>query len=241
MFFRIILEIIIWISICFYVKRIFENVNKIKKEYNESSYCKITHRSFREVFWDKGNYGEFLTYYELKSYEEYGNKFLFNIYIPKIDGETTELDLIMITKKGIIVFESKNYSGWIFGDKNSKYWMQVLPKGTGESYKTSFYNPIYQNKGHINNLKRILDENIPYFSIIVFSERCVLKKKPQDTNEIKVIHRNSVINAVRKIYDINPDIIDDKKICEIYNKLFVFSQVNDEVKKKHIQNIRNNH
>lgn len=234
-----LLLIIFWIILYFYLKKIFEEINKIKKEYNESTYCKITNKSFREVFWDKGRYGEFLTYYELKLYEEYGNKFLFNLYIPIANERTTELDLIMITKKGIIVFESKNYSGWIFGDKNSKYWMQVLPKGKGNSCKTQFYNPIFQNKGHINNLKRLLKEDIPFFSVIVFSERCVLKKKPQDTNEIKVIHRNGVSNAVRKIYDINLDVIDDQMVCEIYNKLFVFSQVNEDIKKKHIQNIRN--
>ena len=38
----------------------------------------------------------------------------------KEDGETSEVDLIFITQKGIFVFESKNYSGWIFGDEKSR-------------------------------------------------------------------------------------------------------------------------
>lgn len=40
-----------------------------------------------------------------------------NLYLPKEDGSTTEIDLIMLSETGILVFESKNYSGWIFGDE----------------------------------------------------------------------------------------------------------------------------
>lgn len=49
-----------------------------------------------------------------------------NLYIPKRDGTITEIDLIMLSQTGIYVFESKNYSGWIFGDEKSKKWMQTL-------------------------------------------------------------------------------------------------------------------
>lgn len=34
-------------------------------------------------------------------------------------GKTTEIDLLMIHEKGIFVFESKNYSGWISAVKTS--------------------------------------------------------------------------------------------------------------------------
>lgn len=37
-----------------------------------------------------------------------------NIYVP-YNGKTSEIDVLMIREKGIFVFESKNYSGWIFG------------------------------------------------------------------------------------------------------------------------------
>mgnify|MGYP002509292044 CR=1 FL=1 len=35
---------------------------------------------------------------------------LFNLYIPKDNGETTELDVVLLHESGIYVFESKNYS-----------------------------------------------------------------------------------------------------------------------------------
>ena len=55
----------------------------------------------------------------------------------KEDGETSEVDLIFITQKGIFVFESKNYSGWIFGDEKSRNWTAMLPN----KQKHQFYNP----------------------------------------------------------------------------------------------------
>ena len=67
-----------------------------------------------------GQRGEKLTARELNLVRLFGRngKVLRNVYIPKEDGETTEIDLLFITAKGIFVLESKNYSGWIFGSES---------------------------------------------------------------------------------------------------------------------------
>ena len=44
-------------------------------------------------------------------------------------GRTSEIDLLMIHEKGIFVFESKNYSGWIFGSADQLHWTQSLQNG----------------------------------------------------------------------------------------------------------------
>ena len=80
--------------------------------YQKSGYKSASGNSFLKTILDKGNYGEFLTFVYLEKLE--GNhKIMTNLYIPKSDGTTTEIDLIMISQTGIYVFESKNYSGWI--------------------------------------------------------------------------------------------------------------------------------
>ena len=33
----------------------------------------------------------------------------------------TQVDVVVATKKGIIVFEIKDYSGWIFGNEQQRY------------------------------------------------------------------------------------------------------------------------
>ena len=119
-----------------------------------------------------------------------------NVYLPKEDGTTTEIDLIMITATGIYVFESKNYSGWIFGDENTKFWTQSL-KG-GKKYR--FYNPIWQNKKHISVLKKHLrlDNNV-FRSYIIFSERCELKKMFVNSPEVlSILEINQIHSELSK-------------------------------------------
>ncbi|MCR4761760.1 MAG: NERD domain-containing protein [Oscillospiraceae bacterium] len=94
-----------------------------------------------------GQYGEDLTADVLKWSKRFGYKgaMLRNVFIPKENGETSEIDLLYITQKGIFVIESKNYSGWIFGNGNDQYWTQSLPN----KQKKRFYNPMKQNRTHI--------------------------------------------------------------------------------------------
>lgn len=212
---------------------------KIKK-YNKESYYKITNISYFKVINDTGKYGEYLIYKNLKSFEDNGAKFLFNIYVPKNDEETTEIDVLMISSKGVFVFESKNYSGWIFGNDNKKYWYQTLPTGRGKSRKIKFYNPVFQNNTHIKYLKSLIGDQVPVYSIITFSERCTLKNVNVQSSEVYVINRYQVYNLISSIYNSNPENqIDDTQIEKIYNTLYPHTQIDENAKQLHIENIHN--
>ena len=56
----------------------------------------------------KGNYGEKLTAWELKLVRFFGRdgKILRNVYIPKDNGQTSEIDVMFITEKGIFVIDN---------------------------------------------------------------------------------------------------------------------------------------
>lgn len=214
---------------------------KKDKEYKNGAYYQITKHSYFSVKHNTGRYGEYLTYKHLKQFETSGAKFLFNIYIPKENGETTEIDVLMICKKGLFVFESKNYSGWIFGSENQKNWYQTLPAGRGRSHKEHFYNPIMQNRSHIKHLKSFLGEQVPMRSIIVFSDRCTLKSVQICNKDISVINRYSVAPVVSGICNQIPnDLFTDKDITELYNKLYPYTQVDEISKMQHVVNIHNN-
>ena len=208
------------------------------RNYKSSSYYRITKASPIQLFCDKGKLGEYLTYKHLRGTEKNGAKFLFNVYIPKGDGETTEIDVLMIHAMGLFVFESKNYSGWIFGSENQKNWYQTLPQGRGRSHKESFYNPIMQNRTHIKHLKALVGEEIPTHSIITFSERCTLKKVEVKSEDIRVINRDMVCDAVASICARSEAaVLSNEQICDIYNKLYPYTQVSNAVKEQHVQNI----
>ena len=167
---------------------------------------------------DKGKYGEYLSFNKLEKIK--GNhKILTNVYLPKGNGETTELDLIYIHQTGIYVLELKNYSGWIFGDEGSKYWMQTLKNGQ----KQKFYNPIRQNDTHIKYLTRLLqiEENC-IKSIIAFSERCTIKKMVVNSKNIKVINRDDLNKTIGRFIHNSRNIF---QMDKIYEKIKIFLNI----------------
>lgn len=184
-----------------------------------------------------GKLGEAFTAKELKYVQLFGRKgkILRNVYVPKDNGETSEIDLLYITQKGIFVFESKNYSGWIFGDEKSQKWTMMLPN----KEKHSFYNPIKQNQTHIKWLRNYIGEEIPLFSIIVFSERCELKKVTIASSDIKVIKRDFTYATVRDIWNKNEDCLSGEEVENLYKNLQKLTKVSKETKEVHIQNIKN--
>ena len=203
-------------------------------KYRKSEYKTASGNSFIRTLIDKGNYGEFLIFYKLEKLNG-SHRLMTNLYLPKEDGSTTEVDLIMISETGIYVFESKNYSGWIFGDENQKNWTQSL-KG---NQKHRFYNPIWQNKGHISGLKYTLALDDAYFkSYIVFSDRCTLKKVSVKSKNIKVLKRNALLKSVGRD-DLNSDLIlSPQEVEAIYLKLKAYTCVDPSVKKAHIDHIK---
>ncbi len=210
-------------------------------DYKNSSYHKITKLPYREVKYDMGKYGEYLTYKQLKKFEKKGAKLLFNLYIPKENGETTEIDVLMISPEGIFVFESKNYSGFIFGDEDRQNWCQTLPTGRRRSHKEYFYNPIMQNRSHIRHLDALLDIEVPIWSIIVFSDRCTLKSITIRGNDVDVVNLRDVKYVV---YDIcnqtQSNWLTEEDIEYIYDKLYPYTQVDEDIREQHIENIYNN-
>ena len=183
-----------------------------------------------------GRRGEKLTERELRLMSLFGRKgkTLRNVYLPKENGETSEIDVLYITQKGIFVFESKNYSGWIFGDEDRQNWTASLPN----KQKFQFYNPIRQNKAHIKWLQTYVGAKVPQFSIIVFSERCELKKITLKSDDVKVIRRNETYATVRGIWDASPDKLSDGEIAALYEMLKPLTNVDEAVKAAHIQDIQ---
>jgi predicted RNA-binding Zn-ribbon protein involved in translation (DUF1610 family) len=184
-----------------------------------------------------GRRGEKLTERELKIVRLFGRKgkVLRNVYVPKENGETSEIDVIYITQKGIFVFESKNYSGWIFGDEKSQYWMAMLPN----KIKNQFYNPIKQNRTHLKWLGRYLGDDIPLFSLIVFSERCELKKITVESPDVKVIKRDRIYATVRSIWESTEDRLTEEQVNELFVRLKNLTNVDQATKEAHIASINN--
>lgn len=216
---------------------IFAAVGIVLLRYSRTSYYKLTHTPYLNMRCSTGKYGEYLIYKVLRRYEREGGRFLFNLYLPKPGGETTELDVVLLCRGGIFVFESKNYSGWIYGRESDYTWTQILPYALRDRDK-KFYNPILQNRGHLKHLQNLVGEDVPLHSVIVFSERCMLKKVKFTRKEVRVIKRSKLRRTVKRICAKHPDVLDDTAIQELYSLLYPYTQVRRNIKTQHIKSIR---
>lgn len=161
-----------------------------------------------------------------------------DLYIRNRYGNYSQIDLVLATKVGIIVFEVKKYSGWIFGNGNQNKWTQVLAYGKQKNY---FYNPILQNKKHIENIKtKLIDfQNIPFFSVVVFFGDCEFR-------DVSFIPNNTFLTKSPRAIDVVKKIIRENEPANYKSKRDVVNILaaavengnNQEISEKHIKNIK---
>ena len=52
-----------------------------------------------------------------------------DLIVKKPNDKFSQIDLVLVMTEGIIVFEIKDYSGWLYGSGNTTNWTQVLSYG----------------------------------------------------------------------------------------------------------------
>ena len=133
------------------------------------------------------------------------------------------------------MFESKNYSGWIFGNASQLNWTQSLQNGE----KHQFYNPIRQNQTHIKALSEYL--NIPvssFTSYIVFSERCSLKRVPADTDQVIIVRRPDMLKKLRAQLRSSVNLYSPEEITQLVQKLQPLTNKSEAEKQQHVDDIK---
>lgn len=209
-----------------------------KTQYDKSEYHRQTQNSFWYVCGNKGKNGE----YSLVSCLEHLNgykQYLINCYLPKPDGTTSEIDVILLHESGVYVLEAKNYSGWIFGSENQKYWTETFSDRHGGSKKYRFYNPIWQNKAHVKVLKQFLGDNsISVYSGIIFSDECELKELHITSGKHCVVNCRNLLPALQRNCERMGQQLSTERIDALYNKLFPFTQVSDKLKAQHTMQVQ---
>lgn len=113
----------------------------------------------------KGARGERLVHNALTSVlNEQDYRVLTDLILP-VAGGTTQIDHVVLSRFGIFVIETKNMSGWIFGDIYQRTWTQVQKRS-----KRKFQNPVRQNYAHVKAVQEVLqvDESVLY-NFVVFT------------------------------------------------------------------------
>jgi hypothetical protein len=156
-----------------------------------------------------------------------------DLYVKKPDGEFSQIDLVVAAKSGIIVFEVKNYSGWIFGNGQQREWTQVLAYGQD---KYRFYNPIMQNNKHITEIRKKLKqfENIPFYSVVVFYGDCVLK-------DINFVPDGTFLVKSSRVFEVLDIIMNNNKLAPYTDKFEVVKVLKEAVRNGDIKAIQTQH
>ena len=94
-----------------------------------------------------------------------------DLIIPSRSG-TTQIDHIYVSVFGIFVIETKNYTGWIFGNEKQSKWTQVVYK-----QKHYFQNPLRQNYAHIKALSE-LNANCNLLIKKMMKDCNIIREKP---------------------------------------------------------------
>lgn len=206
--------------------------------FKTSTYTKETGNTYFKtvILRNLGLIGEFDTYRLLEKIKG-SKKIVANLYLPVNEQETTEIDLVFIHETGIYVIESKNYSGSIYGNEKYKNWIQILNKNT----KNYFFNPIWQNKKHIKYLQEFIGDETELYSLIIFSNRCNLRKVEYDKNNTIVLKRNDLLYQLKNIISRKECIYNKEQIISIYQKLKRLSNQPIEIKEKHIRQLKESH
>lgn len=198
-----------------------------------SQYKQKSGNNYFKTYFNKGNYGEFLLY--RKVIRIFGKEsVLTNIYLEHKNTETTEIDVLAVSCKGIYVFEMKNYSGYIYGSQKDQYWTQVLNKWV----KNKFYNPLKQNYAHTKAVESYLGISSDFIvPLIVFSNNSKLSKINIDDFH-NVYQFRDTIRFIKKNEKKNKDILSIELKEDYLIKLLSKCNMDEEVKLRHIKNVK---
>jgi hypothetical protein len=164
-----------------------------------------------------------------------------DLYVKNGKYGFAQIDVAVATRVGIIVFEVKDYSGWIFGRGKDMKWTQgFYDKYNRSKHTYRFHNPILQNESHIKILQKQSKQlqKIPFYSVIVFYGNCELR-------DISFIPNGTFVAKPHRLSDVLDTIFENKdaqytdkhEIMEIL-KSAVDNGNNTETKTKHIENIK---
>ncbi|MDF2567480.1 MAG: nuclease [Oscillospiraceae bacterium] len=159
-----------------------------------------------------------------------GYKVLNDIYLPLYD-QTTQVDHILIGYFGLIVIETKNYRGEIYGDPKANDWIHIMG-----NERHNLYNPLKQNQTHIDCIRHIFSKeklyNINIESLVVFSGKKIVLNIPKGLPVIKLKKLKSHLKKAEYQKDKDVD------VNKIYDTLVKYQVTDSKLISKHNKNVK---
>ena len=90
----------------------------------------------------------------------------------RYDGQSSELDMVVVGPTGVFIIETKNLNGTIVGNYDTTHWTQRKVGQQGTPYSKNFYSPVKQVGTHVYRLAHLLRDSgirVTVESLVYFS------------------------------------------------------------------------
>lgn len=130
-----------------------------------------------------------------------------NVTLPLRNGGSSQIDVVLLSKRGVFVIEVKAFRGIITGHREAEHWTQSRGFNSRE-----FRNPLRQNQSHLHALNECIGVSMEQMNSLVIFGREGRFKNPIADNVIHLDKLGDIIRAVE------PNKLTEKELIALIGK-----------------------
>lgn len=199
------------------IKAITRAIKQAEKSAKSSykSYATYTTITDKE---EKGLQGEYKTIDYIR-YVTDDDNILHDVNISDAQGHTAQIDVVVLDYTGIYVVEVKNFANnakvYLTNSKDTKLYYKIKYQPSQEEV---MYNPVWQNRAHINHLSSYLNLSTSYFVNIVSIAGGEYVDYVSDNN-VTVTYAYNIVNVLQSEMNRRRNVLNETDIIHIRRAL----------------------
>lgn len=167
---------------------------------------------------EKGLQGEYKTIDYIR-YVTDDDNILHDVNISDAQGHTAQIDVVVLDYTGIYVVEVKNFANnakvYLTNSKDTKLYYKIKYQPSQEEV---MYNPVWQNRAHINHLSSYLNLSTSYFVNIVSIAGGEYVDYVSDSN-VTVTYAYNIVNVLQSEMNRRRNVLNETDIIRIRRAL----------------------
>jgi hypothetical protein len=149
-----------------------------------------------------------------------------DLYLP-IGEDVTQIDHIFCLGHALVVVETKNWNGLVFGSADDRHWTLAGRGGR----RTRMYNPILQNKTHVAALHSFAGDMQTFQGVVMTGNASFPKGKPEGVISLQSLA--SFLQSNKQLDGAAPEFV------RMWNSLHEFQRNSDpaEMRRRHARTL----
>ncbi|GAB5388248.1 MAG: hypothetical protein Alpg2KO_12160 [Alphaproteobacteria bacterium] len=154
---------------------------------------------------------------------------LHDLYLRRQDGQLVQIDHLLRLPDSLMVIETKNLSGRLYGTERQAKWTQMMGRR-----KFSMQNPLRQNYRQVETVRELYPASNPQGLVVMAGSAKFAKDKPNLVIMLKELH-----GYLSYLTDTTRD-SRDPAFDEIWHEILSYQQSSqqDALKAEHLQQLK---